>query len=93
MATMVAARYAPPVLPQPLNVLPAGDYRMFLPRFNGQGYATVEEYWNTFCSYADNHNFEHEDVWMRVFVQSLDGEIRKWFRELPPNSIDGIDAL
>ena len=30
---------------------------------------------------------------MRVFVQSLDGEVRKWFRELPPNSIDGIDAL
>ena len=30
---------------------------------------------------------------MRVFVQSLDGEVRKWFKELPPNSIDGIDAL
>ena len=30
---------------------------------------------------------------MRYFVQSLDGEVRKWFRELPPNSIDGIDAL
>ena len=27
------------------------------------------------------------------FVQSLDGEVRKWFRELLPNSIDGIDAL
>ena len=30
---------------------------------------------------------------MRVFVQSLDGEVRKWFRELPLDSIDGIDAL
>ena len=30
---------------------------------------------------------------MRVFVQSLDGEVRKWFRELPPNSIDGITTL
>ena len=30
---------------------------------------------------------------MRVFVQSLYGEVRKWFRELPPNSIDGITSL
>ena len=93
MAAMVAARYAPLVLPQPLNALPAGDYQNYLPRFYGQGDATVEEHWNTFYSYADNHNFEHEDVWMRVFVQSLNGEVRKWFRELTPNSIDGINAL
>ena len=93
MAAMVAARYAPLFLPQPLNALPAGDYQNYLPRFNGQGDATAEEHWNTFCSYADNHNFKHEDVWMRVFVQSLDGEVIEWFRELPPNSINGIDAL
>jgi hypothetical protein len=30
---------------------------------------------------------------MRVFVQSLDGDARKWFKDLPPRSIDGIDAL
>jgi hypothetical protein len=30
---------------------------------------------------------------MRLFVQSLDGEERKWFRSLPPNSIVDIDAL
>lgn len=30
---------------------------------------------------------------MRVFVQSLDGEARKWFRDLPPRSIADIDAL
>ena len=30
---------------------------------------------------------------MHIFVQSLDGEVRKWFRELPPNSIDGINSL
>jgi hypothetical protein len=36
---------------------------------------------------------EHVDVLMRLFVQSLDGEARKWFRILPPNSIADIDAL
>jgi hypothetical protein len=30
---------------------------------------------------------------MRVFVQSLDGEVRKWFRGLPPRSIARIEAL
>ena len=30
---------------------------------------------------------------MRVFVQSLDGEVRKWFRGLAPRSIAGIEAL
>ena len=93
MVAMVAARYAPLVLPQPLNALLGGDYQKYLLRFNGQGDVTAEEHWNTFLSYANNLNFENEDVWMRVFVQSLDGEVRKWFRELPPNSIDGINAL
>jgi hypothetical protein len=30
---------------------------------------------------------------MRVFIQSLDGEVRKWFRGLAPGSIAGIEAL
>jgi hypothetical protein len=36
---------------------------------------------------------EHANVWMRLFVQSLDGKARKWFRSLTPNSIVDIDAL
>jgi hypothetical protein len=35
----------------------------------------------------------HADVWMRIFVHSLQGEARKWFKSLPPGSIDGIKAL
>ena len=49
--------------------------------------------WLAFYSYADNLNIENEDVWMRVFIQSLDGEVRKWFRGLAPGSIAGIEAL
>jgi hypothetical protein len=30
---------------------------------------------------------------LRVFVQSLDGEDKKWFRGLNPVSIDGIEVL
>ena len=93
MDRMVAFRYAPLVLRHPLNALLGGDYQKYLPRLNGKGETTVEENWDAFLSYADNQNNEEKDVWMRVFVQSLDGEVRKWFRELPANSITLIEEL
>jgi hypothetical protein len=93
MDAIVAARYAPLILPHPMNPLPAGDYLKYMPKFSGEGDITVEEHLAVFYSYADNLNIENEDVWMRVFVQSLDGEVRKWFRGLAPRSIAGIEAL
>jgi hypothetical protein len=93
MVDIVATRYAPLVLPQPMNALPAGDYLKYMPKFTGEEDITAEEHLSAFYSYAENHNIENEDVWMRVFVQSLDGEARKWFRGLTPGSIDGIEAL
>ena len=44
MDRMVVARYAPLVLPQPLNALPGGDYQKYLDSFNGQGETTTKEH-------------------------------------------------
>jgi hypothetical protein len=93
MDAIVTVRYAPLVLPHPMNPLPAGDYLKYMPKFTGEGDITAEEHLVAFYSYADNLNIENEDVWMRVFVQSLYGEVRKWFRGLAPGSIAGIEAL
>jgi ribonuclease HI len=93
MDAIVTARYSPLILPQPLNPLPAGDYLKYMPKFSGEGDVTAEEHLAAFYSYADNLNIENEDVWMRVFVQSLNGEVRKWFRGLDPGSIAEIEAL
>jgi hypothetical protein len=93
MDAIVTARYAPLILPHPMNPLPARDYLKYMPKFTGEGDITAEEHVATFYNYADNLNIENEDVWMRVFVQSLDGEVRKWFRGLAPRSIAGIEAL
>ena len=82
MDRMVAARYDPLVLPQPLNALPKGGYQKYLPGFNGEGETTAEEHWDAFLSYVDNQNIEAKDVWMRMFVQSLDGEVRIWFQRI-----------
>ena len=60
----------------------------------GEGDGLIEEgHLATFYNYVDNQNIEHEDVWTRLFVQSLDGEARKWFGNVPVGSIAGIEAL
>ena len=63
MEMIVAARYAPLVLPQPLNPLPPGDYLKYFPKFTGKGKGlTAKEHLASFYSYADNQNIEHEDI-------------------------------
>jgi hypothetical protein len=93
MDAIVAARYAPLILPIPMNALPVGYYLKYMPKFTGEEDTTAKEHLLAFYNYPDNLNIENEDVWMRVFVHSLDGEARKWFRGLNPGSIDGIEAL
>ena len=82
----------PLLFPQPLNALLADGYIKQLPKFMGEGDITVEAHLEAFYSYTDNHAIDNEDVWMRIFVHSLDGEDRKWFKAWPPRSIDGIEA-
>jgi hypothetical protein len=93
MHAILDARYSPLVLPRPMNSLPIGDYLKYMPMFIGEEDIAAEEHLATFYSYADNLNIENEDVWMRVLVQSLDGEAKKWFRSLSPRSIVGIESL
>jgi hypothetical protein len=76
-----------------LNSLPVGDYLNYMPNFTREEDTTAKEHLAAFYSYADNLNIENEDVWMRVFVKSLDGEARKWFRGLNHGSVVGIEAL
>jgi hypothetical protein len=93
MDEIVAARYAPLILPQVMFSFPPNDYMRYFPRFNGDGAVIVEEHLSSFYSFVGNFNVEHVDVWMRLFVQSLNGEERKWFRTFPPKSIADIVAL
>ena len=67
----------------PLNAMPARDYQEFMPKFTGAEEVSADEHLKEFYCYDDNLDINEEDVWMRVFVQSLDGEARKWFRNLP----------
>ena len=90
MKRIIAARYGPLVLPTPLNAMPTREYQKYRPKFTGTEGVTAEEHLESFYSYDDNEDISEDDVWMGVFVQSLDGETRKWFRELTPRSIADI---
>jgi len=93
MERIIAARYGPLVLPIPLNSMPTGEYQKYMPNFTGTEGVTSEEHLESFYSYADNLDISEDDVWMRVFFQRLDGEARKWFRDMTPRSIADIEAL
>jgi hypothetical protein len=73
--------------------MPTSDYQKYMPKFIGAGEYTAEEHIEAFYAYVENINISEEDVWTRVFVQSLDGQARKWFKDLPENSITGIEQL
>jgi hypothetical protein len=79
MDSIIVVRYAPLVLPIGLNALPATDYMNYFPRYNGEGDVTAKENLVSFYSFPDNFNIDYADVWMRLFVQILYGEVRKWF--------------
>jgi hypothetical protein len=65
----------------------------YLPMYNGEGDAILEEHLVAFYIFAGNFNIKHADVWMSLFVQRLAGEVRNWFRGLPPDFITGIEEL
>jgi hypothetical protein len=93
MDAIIVSRYAPLVLHVGLHAFPTTNYMKYLPRYNGEGEVTIEEHLVDFYTFADKFNIDYADVWMRLFVQSLDGEVRKWFRGLPTTSIADIEAL
>ena len=85
-------KYAPLALPQVLNDMPQ-DYLKILPRFNGENEVDAHKHLENFCSFAENLNVEHLDVVLRLFVQSLEGEARKWFKTLADHSVNTWDRM
>jgi hypothetical protein len=64
MNSIVVARYAPLIFPQLMNVIPAGDYLKYMPKFTREEDITIEEHLVSFYNYADNINIENKDLWM-----------------------------
>jgi hypothetical protein len=46
-----------------------------------------------FDQFVDILGIEYEDVYMRLFIQNFEGQVRTWFRGLPADSITTYDEL
>jgi hypothetical protein len=69
----VNACYQPLVLPQQLHNLP-DKYLKELPKYNGQTNVSVEDHIASFRDCTDNLIVSEEDVYLILFVQSLEGD-------------------
>jgi hypothetical protein len=52
MDVIVTTRYAPLILPHPMNPLPVGYYLKYMPKFTGEGEVTAKEHLVAFYNYA-----------------------------------------
>jgi len=89
----MAARFAPLALPQNLHDMPA-DYQSKIPMFDGTPQsATAQQHIDKMMTFFDLYEIDEEDVTMRLFAQTFDGEVRKWFRGLTARSIANLEVL
>jgi len=85
----VPERYKPLILPPILNPLPA-NHPEYLPRFDGENGITAQKHIQAFEDYLNLYEVEDEDVSLRLFSLSLQGEVRTWFKALPEASISDL---
>lgn len=80
--TVMAGRYAPLVLPSQLNAMPA-DYPSKIVTFDNTSANTAQHHVDRMNDFFDLQEVDEADVKMRLFAQSLGGDVKKWFRGLP----------
>ena len=88
----MATWYAPLVLPQPLLPL-RNDYQSKIPHFTGKESTTAQHHVDRMEDAFDYMEIEEETVKMRIFAQILGGDVKKWFKNLPPNSVNYLLSL
>jgi hypothetical protein len=88
----MAARYAPLVLAAPLHAMPQ-DYQKRLPQFDGIGPLNSQQHVDKMNDYFDLHEVNEADVQMRLFAQSLIGDVKKWYKSLCAASVLDLTAF
>jgi hypothetical protein len=89
---IMAARYAPLVLVAPLHAMPQ-DYQTRLPQFDGTGPLNAQQHVDKMNDYFDLQEVDEADVQMRLFAQSLTGDVKKWFKALRPATVVDLAAF
>lgn len=88
----MANRYAPLQLLGNPGAMPQ-NYQSRITYFDGTSSYTALQHTKKMQDYFENYEIDNDDVRMKIFVQSLTGDVRIWFRALAANSIANLDAL
>ena len=88
----MANRYAPLQLPANPGAMPQ-DYQTKITYFDGTSACTALQHTKKMQDYFESYEIDNDGVRMKMFVQSLTGDVRTWFRALPANSIADPESL
>jgi len=76
--TVMVGRYAPLVFPGKLNAMPT-DYPSKIVTFDNIGANTAQQHVDKMNDVFDLQEVDEADVKMRLFAESLGGDVKKWF--------------
>jgi len=88
----MAKKYTPLHLPANPGAMPQ-DYQRKITPFDGTSTYIAQQHTKNMTDYFEIYEVDADDVRMRIFVQSLTGDVRTWFRALPANNINDLQAL
>ena len=88
----MAYRYAPLVLPQQLHDMPQ-EYQSKIPQFDATIHYTAQQHINKMTDFFELHEIDDSDVQMRLFAQTLTGEVKKWFKGLVVVSVTNLSLF
>jgi hypothetical protein len=88
----MAARFTPLILPAQLHDLPQ-NYNQRIRLYDVEGNVSAQRHLDWFNDFVDLEEVDYADAKMRLFAQSLSGDVRKWFKSLPPVSIWDFTAF
>jgi hypothetical protein len=77
-------------IPGQPHALPTTNYVKKLPKFQGNNIVNAQEHIDQFLKVCDDEGVEHEDVAMKMFVLTLEGEACSWYKSLQDNTIVGL---
>jgi hypothetical protein len=78
--------FKPLKLPYHLHPYPP-DFFKYLPHFSGEDHVTTERHVEAFENFVGQFEIAHDDVSMRLFSNSLFGDVVVWFKCLGADSI------
>ena len=76
----------------PLHAMPQ-DYQTRLPQFDAIGPLSAQQHVDKMNDYFDLQEVDEADVQMRLFAQSLIGEVKKWYKGLCDTSVLDLNTF